>query len=158
MELRVLLTGRVVRALENRTRSSTLSIGASLIRRTPGIVVSGALLAFPASVCNGWARLWGLAQGREWHRSKTCESSAFTRTALSTAWRAQKQIAAVNYQCFRPGFHAVGMTQICKVRFPPKTQPNTNAARASVDPTALPSAAGYQYAPGSQTYEDYRRR
>jgi hypothetical protein len=57
-----LLTGRVVRALENRTGPSTLSVGAGLIRRTPGIAVSNAFLAFPASDCNGWARLW------VWHR------------------------------------------------------------------------------------------
>ena len=68
-----LLTGRVVRALESRTSRSTLSMGAGLIRRTPDIVVSKAFLAFPASVCNGWACLWGLAQGREWHRRRTCE-------------------------------------------------------------------------------------
>ena len=55
---------------------STLSIGAGRIRRTPGIVVSKAFWAFPASACNGWARLWGLAQGREWRRRKTCEPSA----------------------------------------------------------------------------------
>jgi hypothetical protein len=71
-----LLTGREVRALENRTGPSTLSIGAGLIRRTPGIVVSKAFWAFPASDCNGWARLWGLAQGREWRQRKTCEPSA----------------------------------------------------------------------------------
>jgi hypothetical protein len=70
------LTVRVVRALENRTRPSTLSIGAGLVRRTPGIAVSKASLAFPASDCNGWARLCGLAQGRKWRRTKTCEPSA----------------------------------------------------------------------------------
>jgi hypothetical protein len=68
--------GKGGRALENRTGPSTLSIGAGLIRRTPGIVVSKAFWAFPASDCNGWARLWGLAQGREWRRRKTCEASA----------------------------------------------------------------------------------
>jgi hypothetical protein len=68
--------GKGVRALENRTGQSTLSIGAGLIRRTPGIAVSRAFLAFPASDCNGWACLWGLAQGREWRRRKSCEPSA----------------------------------------------------------------------------------
>jgi hypothetical protein len=33
-------------------------------------MVSEAFLAFAASDCNGWARLWGLAQGREWRRTK----------------------------------------------------------------------------------------
>ena len=69
------LTGRVVRALENRTRPSTLSIGPSLIRRPPGIAVSKAFLALRASECNGWPRRWGLAQGREWRRGKTCDAS-----------------------------------------------------------------------------------
>jgi hypothetical protein len=50
-KLRAHCRRRVVRALENRTRSSTLSIGAGLIRRTPGIVVSQAFWAFPASDC-----------------------------------------------------------------------------------------------------------
>ena len=59
---RFLLTGRGGRALENRTRPNTLSIAAGLIRRTPGIAVSEALLALAASDCNGWARLW------VWHR------------------------------------------------------------------------------------------
>jgi hypothetical protein len=68
--------GKGVRALENRTGPSTLSIGAGLIRRTPGIAVSKAFFAFPASVCNGWACLWGLAQGREWRRRKSSEPSA----------------------------------------------------------------------------------
>jgi hypothetical protein len=68
--------GKGVRAPENRTGPSTLSIGAGLIRRTPGIVVSKAFWAFPASDFNGWTRLWGLAQGREWRRRKTCEPSA----------------------------------------------------------------------------------
>jgi hypothetical protein len=71
-DLGPLLMGRRVWALENRTRPSTLPIGAGLIRRTPGIVVSKAFWAFPASDCNGWARLWGLAQGREWRRRKAC--------------------------------------------------------------------------------------
>jgi len=84
-------TGRVVRALENRTGPSTLSVGVGLIQRTPGMVVSMAFLAFPASVCNGWARLWGLAQGRESRRRKTCEPSALTRAALSTAGRAKSK-------------------------------------------------------------------
>ena len=48
-----------VRALENRIRPSTQSIGVGLIRRTPGIAVSEAFLAFAASDCNGWARRWG---------------------------------------------------------------------------------------------------
>jgi len=58
-----LLAGRGVRALENRTGPSTLSIGAGLIRRTPGIAVSKAFFAFPASVCNGWACLSGFGTG-----------------------------------------------------------------------------------------------
>ena len=62
----------MVRALENRTSPNTPSIGATLIRITPGIVVSKAFWAFPASDCNGWARLWGLAQGREWRRREVC--------------------------------------------------------------------------------------
>ena len=92
---RTMLTGRMARALENRTGPSTLSVAASLIQRTPGIVVSKAFWAFPASVCNGWARLWGLAQGREWRRRKTCESSAFTRAALRTAGRAMSKSVSV---------------------------------------------------------------
>ena len=58
-----LLAGRGGWALENRTQPSTLSMGAGLILRTPGIVVSEAFLAFAASDCNGWARLCVLAQG-----------------------------------------------------------------------------------------------
>jgi len=52
--------------MENWTSPNTLPVGVSLISRTPGIVVSKAFLAFPASDCNGWVRLWGLAQGCEW--------------------------------------------------------------------------------------------
>jgi hypothetical protein len=65
------------RALESRIRPTTLSIGASLIRRTPSIAVSVTFLAFTASDCNGWARAWGLAQGRERRRTKASGWSAF---------------------------------------------------------------------------------
>jgi hypothetical protein len=65
------------RALESWIRPTALSIGASLIRRTPGIAVSEAFLAFAASDCNGWARAWGLAQGRERRRTKASGWSAF---------------------------------------------------------------------------------
>ena len=51
------------RAFESRIRPTTLSIGASLIRRTPSIAVSVAFLAFTASDCNGWARAWGFGTG-----------------------------------------------------------------------------------------------
>ena len=85
-----LLTGRVVRALENRTGPRTLSIGAGLIRRTPGIAVSKAFFAFPASVCNGWACLWGLAQERgstiAWFTSFSGETSQAVVGSLFPFW------------------------------------------------------------------------